>query len=247
MIDTLIQNKLTGKLYIVPTPIGNLGDMTFRGVEVLKSVDKILAEDTRTSKVLLNFYEISTPLESFHLHNEHHKLNYYIQQLKNGVNIAQISDAGTPAISDPGFLLVREALRNEISIEVLPGATAFVPALIKSGFPLHKFIYEGFLPQKKGRQTKLKEWSLSSDTIVFYESPHKLLKTLIGLSEFCQLNRRVSVSRELTKKFEETVTGTLTQVIEHFTDHAPKGEFVVVLEGELKSQSSDDLEFDSTF
>jgi len=244
LIATLIQNQLTGKLYIVPTPIGNLGDMTFRGVEVLKSVDKILAEDTRTSKVLLNFYEISTPLESFHLHNEHYKLNHYIQQLKNGVNIAQISDAGTPAISDPGFLLVREALRNEIPIEVLPGATAFVPALIKSGFPLHKFIFEGFLPQKKGRQSKLKEWSLMPDTIVFYESPHKLLKTLTALSEFCLPNRRVSVSRELTKKFEETVTGTLTQVIDHFTQHAPKGEFVVVLEGELKSNQIDGVDMD---
>ena len=231
-------NKLTGKLFIVPTPIGNLGDMTFRAVEVLKSVDKILAEDTRTSKVLLNFYEISTPLESFHLHNEHGKLNYYIQQLKSGLNLAQISDAGTPAISDPGFLLVREALRNEIDIEVLPGATAFVPALIKSGFPLHKFIYEGFLPQKKGRQTKLKEWSISTDTIVFYESPHKLLKTLTGLLEFCSPSRRASVSRELTKKFEETVTGTLTEVIEHFQTHAPKGEFVVVLEGQLSNNNS---------
>lgn len=217
----------------MPTPIGNLGDMTFRAVEVLKNVDKILAEDTRTSKVLLNFYQISTTLESFHLHNEHNKLNFYIQQLQSGLNLAQISDAGTPAISDPGFLLVREALRHNIEVEVLPGATAFVPALIKSGFPLHKFIFEGFLPQKKGRQTKLREWSTASDTIVFYESPHKLLKTLHGLLEFCKPNRRISVSRELTKKFEETVTGTLSEVIRHFETHPPKGEFVVVLEGDL--------------
>jgi len=192
---------MPGKLYIVPTPIGNLGDMTYRAVAVLKSVDKILAEDTRTTRVLLNHYEISTPCESFHIHNEHHKLKKYLHELQEGSILAQVSDAGTPGVSDPGYLLCREALANEIEIEVLPGATAFVPALIKSGFPIHRFTFEGFLPAKKGRQTKLLEWSKSPDTIVFYESPHKLLKTLEALSGICDPFRRISVSRELTKKF----------------------------------------------
>jgi 16S rRNA (cytidine1402-2'-O)-methyltransferase len=222
---------MPGKLYMVPTPIGNLGDMTYRAVSVLKTVDKILAEDTRTTRVLLNHYEISTHCESFHTHNEHHKLPKYIQELKEGAQLAQVSDAGTPGISDPGYLLCREALAQNIDVEVLPGATAFVPALIKSGFALHKFTFEGFLPAKKGRQTKLMEWSNYANTLVFYESPHKLLKTLKALSELCEPQRRVSVSREITKKFEETVTGSLSQVLEHFIQHAPKGEFVVVLEG----------------
>jgi 16S rRNA (cytidine1402-2'-O)-methyltransferase len=171
---------MSGKLYIVSTPIGNLGDMTYRAVATLKEVDKILAEDTRTTKVLLNHYEISTPLESFHQHNEHQKLNYLIQELKQGKVLAQVSDAGTPGISDPGFLLTRMALNEGISVEVLPGATAFVPALLKSGFPLHCFSFEGFLPHKKGRQTKMKQWAENDQTIVFYESPHKLLKTSKG-------------------------------------------------------------------
>lgn len=233
---------MSGKLYIVPTPIGNLGDMTYRAVEVLKQVDKVLAEDTRTSKVLLNHYEIGTPLESFHQHNEHQKLTYLIQELKSGKVFAQVSDAGTPGISDPGFLLTRMALQEGISVEVLPGATAFVPALLKSGFPLHCFVFEGFLPQKKGRQTKLKQWSTDDRTIVFYESPHKLLKTLVQLQEFCSPQRRVSVSREITKKFEETVTGTLAEVAAHFTAHSPKGEFVVVLEGNAYIQESENNE-----
>jgi 16S rRNA (cytidine1402-2'-O)-methyltransferase len=180
---------------------------------------------------LLNHYEISTPLESFHQHNEHQKLNYLIQELKQGKLLAQVSDAGTPGISDPGFLLTRMALAEGIAVEVLPGATAFVPALLKSGFPLHCFSFEGFLPHKKGRQTKMKQWAENDQTIVFYESPHKLLKTLKQLAEFCSVHRKVSVSREITKKFEETVTGTFSHVIDHFTAHAPKGEFVVVLEG----------------
>lgn len=233
---------MSGKLYVVATPIGNLGDMTFRAVEVLKSVDRILAEDTRTTKVLLNHYQIQTHLESLHQHNEHQKLNFLIQELKSGKVLAQVSDAGTPGISDPGFLLTRMALQEGISVEVLPGATAFVPALIKSGFPLHNFIFEGFLPQKKGRQTKLKQWSTEDKTIVFYESPHKLLKTLTQLNEFCTSSRRVSVSREITKKFEETVTGTLMEVLNHFTVHSPKGEFVVVLEGNSYSEDIDDHE-----
>lgn len=222
---------MSGKLYIVPTPIGNLGDITYRAVSVLKSVDKILAEDTRTTRVLLNHYEISTPCESFHIHNEHHKLSKHIHDLKEGAQLAQVSDAGTPAVSDPGYLLTREAISQGIEIEVLPGATAFLPALIKSGFALHKFTFEGFLPQKKGRQTKLMEWSKYDDTLVFYESPHKLLKTLVALRDLCESHRRVSVSREITKKFEETVNGTLSDAVAHFEARAPKGEFVVVLEG----------------
>ena len=222
---------MSGKLYIVPTPIGNLGDITYRAVSVLKSVKKILAEDTRTTRVLLNHYEISTPCESFHIHNEHHKLAKYIHELQEGAHIAQVSDAGTPAVSDPGYLLTREAISQGIEIEVLPGATAFLPALIKSGFALHKFTFEGFLPQKKGRQTKLMEWSNYDDTLVFYESQHKLLKTLVALRDLCEPHRKVSVSREITKKFEETVNGTLTEVVSHFESKAPKGEFVVVLEG----------------
>lgn len=233
---------MSGKLYVVATPIGNLGDMTYRAVEVLKTVDRILAEDTRTTRVLLNHYQIQTPLESLHQHNEHQKLNFLISELKAGKILAQVSDAGTPGISDPGFLLTRMALQEDIQVEVLPGATAFVPALLKSGFPLHNFIFEGFLPQKKGRQTKLKNWSSEDKTIVFYESPHKLLKTLTQLNEYCNATRRVSVSREITKKFEETVTGTLLEVIHHFTTHSPKGEFVVVLEGNSYSEDNDNHE-----
>lgn len=215
--------------------------MSFRAVDVLKSVDKILAEDTRTSSVLLKHYGIETRLESFHLHNEHSKLSYILLELEQGKQIAQISDAGTPAISDPGFLLSRACVESGIPIEVIPGATAFIPALIKSGFPLHNFVFEGFLPQKKGRQTKLKEIAMEPRTLAFYESPHKLLKTLEQLFDLCGDKRRVSVSREITKKFEETVTGTLAEVLQHFTSHAIKGEFVVVLEG-LNSKSNDPVE-----
>jgi 16S rRNA (cytidine1402-2'-O)-methyltransferase len=230
----------SGKLYLVPTPIGNMGDMTYRAVEVLRSVDKILAEDTRTSRVLLNHYQIETRLESFHQHNEHGRLEGILRELENGAQIAQISDAGTPGISDPGFLLARAAGERGIEMEVLPGATAFVPALIKSGFALHRFSFEGFLPQKKGRQTKLKSWAEEPSTLVFYESPHKLLKTLEQMIEFMGEQRRVSVSRELTKKFEETVTGTLAEVAAHFRNRAPKGEFVVVLEGLDAATPSDE-------
>ncbi len=219
-----------GKLYLVPTPIGNLGDMTFRSVEVLKSVDLILAEDTRTSGVLLKHYEISTPAQSFHAHNEHKKVEQAIEKLKSGSSIAQISDAGTPGISDPGFLLVREALTEGIVVDSLPGATAFVPALIKSGFPCERFVFEGFLPHKKGRQTRISALKEESRTTIFYESPHRLLKTLDQLLEILG-ERRVSVSRELTKKFEETVTGTISEVRQHFTEKSIKGEFVIVLEG----------------
>ena len=227
---------MAGKLSVVATPIGNLGDFSFRAVEVLKEANKIVAEDTRTSKKLLNHYEINTPLESYHLHNEHSKVVRLVEQILEGQHIALISDAGTPAISDPGYLLVREALENNIEVNVIPGATAFIPALIKSGFALHRFFFEGFLPPKKGRQTKILEWAESDVTIVFYESPHKLLKTLKALSDVTSDYRRISVSRELTKLYEETVTGTLTNVISHFESHSPKGEFVVVLEGKNYSE-----------
>jgi 16S rRNA (cytidine1402-2'-O)-methyltransferase len=219
-----------GKLYLVPTPIGNLGDMTFRSVEVLNSVDLILAEDTRTSGVLLKHYKIKTPSQSFHAHNEHKKVDDVINRLKQGNLIAQISDAGTPAISDPGYLLVREALANDIEVEALPGATAFVPALIKSGFPSERFVFEGFLPHKKGRQTKISLLKEEPRTTIFYESPHRLLKTLEQFHEILG-NRSISVSRELTKKFEETVTGSISEVMEHFKSKSIKGEFVIVLAG----------------
>ncbi len=215
-------------LYLVSTPIGNLGDITYRSVEVLKSVDRILAEDTRTSGVLLKHYGISTPMESFHAFNEHQKVNQVIERMRKGERLALITDAGTPGISDPGFLLVREALKNEISLESLPGATAFVPALVQSGFPCDRFIFEGFLPAKKGRQTKLKMLVEEERTIILYESPHRLLKTLEQLGELME-QRLVSVSRELTKKFEETVTGTFEEVINHFQSGTVKGEFVIVI------------------
>ncbi|GAB4249619.1 MAG: 16S rRNA (cytidine(1402)-2'-O)-methyltransferase [Ekhidna sp.] len=220
-----------GKLYLVPTPIGNLADMTYRAVEVLKNVDLILAEDTRTSGVLLKHYEISTQAHSFHAHNEHQKVAEVIARLKAGSSIAQISDAGTPGISDPGFLLVREALAASLEVEALPGATAFVPALVKSGFPCERFVFEGFLPHKKGRQTRIEALKDESRTVVLYESPHRLVKALEQFQEILG-ERNVSVSRELTKKFEETVTGTLTEVLEYFKNKTVKGEFVIVLEGE---------------
>ncbi len=217
-------------LYLVPTPIGNLGDITYRAVEILKSVHKILAEDTRTSGILLKHYEITTPMESFHAFNEHQRVEYVVKRLKSGEKLALITDAGTPGISDPGFLLVREALKSDIPIECLPGATAFVPALVKSGFPSDRFIFEGFLPVKKGRKTKLELLGQEDRTIILYESPHRLLKTLEQLEGLMD-ERRVSVSRELTKKFEETVTGTFREVIDHFKNGTTKGEFVIVVEG----------------
>lgn len=220
----------SGKLYLVPTPIGNLGDMTFRAVEILKSVDLILAEDIRTSGVLLKHYQVNTPCQSFHLHNEHKKVEEVVDRLKSGEVIAQISDAGTPGISDPGFLLVREALADGIEVDALPGATAFVPALIKSGFPCERFVFEGFLPHKKGRQTRISALKEEQRTTIFYESPHRLIKTLSQLLEILG-DRKVSVSRELTKKFEETVTAKISEVIDHFSEKTIKGEFVIVLEG----------------
>lgn len=219
-----------GKLYIVPTPIGNLKDITLRAIETLKQSDLILAEDTRTSKILLKTYEIDVPLRAFHQHNEHKALAGIMAQLRSGETISVISDAGTPGISDPGFLLVRECIRQEIALETLPGATALIPALINSGFPNNQFVFEGFIPVKKGRKTKLEELAREKRTIVLYESPHRLLKTLGQLNELVSSERQVSVSRELTKKFEETIIGSFEEVISHFTDHPPKGEFVIVIE-----------------
>ena len=220
-----------GKLYLVPTPIGNLEDMTFRALRILKEVDCILAEDTRTSGKLLKHFEIDTPMQSHHMHNEHKTVNSVIDRLKNGESFALISDAGTPAISDPGFLLSRTCIENDIEIECLPGATAFVPALVNSGLPNDKFVFEGFLPVKKGRQTRLKLLSEETRTMVLYESPHKLIKTLTNFVEYFGENRKVSVSRELTKLYEETIRGTAKEVLDHYTQKPPKGEIVIVVEG----------------
>lgn len=219
------------KLYIVPTPIGNLNDMTFRAVKVLKEVDLILAEDTRTSGKLLKHFEIETPMQSHHMHNEHKTVNNIIEKLKHGETFALISDAGTPAISDPGFLLTRACIKNNIEIECLPGATAFVPALVNSGLPNDKFVFEGFLPPKKGRQTRLKLLTEETRTMIFYESPYKLLKTLAQFSEYFGEDRLVSVSRELTKIYEETKRGTVTEVISYFKEKTVKGEIVIVVGG----------------
>ena len=209
------------KLYVVPTPIGNLEDMTFRAVNVLKSVDLILAEDTRTSGFLLKHYEIKTPMQSHHKFNEHKTLQHVIEKLKSGLNIALISDAGTPAISDPGFMLVRACVEQGIEVECLPGATAFVPALVSSGLPNDRFCFEGFLPQKKGRQTRLKLLTDESRTMIFYESPFRIVKTLTQLAEVLGPVRKASVSREISKLYEETVRGTLAELIEHFTQNSP--------------------------
>lgn len=218
-------------LYLVPTPIGNLSDITLRALEVLKSVDTILAEDTRTSGFLLKHYEISKPLQSFHIFNEHKTLAGLIARLQQGEVMALISDAGTPGISDPGFLLVRETLKAGLQIDCLPGATALLPALVKSGFPTDRFVFEGFLPHKKGRQTLLKRLSEEERTIILYESPHRLIKTLEQLIEFFGPERQVSVSRELTKLHEETRTGAVNEVLEHFKKKDVKGEIVIVIDG----------------
>lgn len=219
------------KLYIIPTPIGNLEDITFRSIRLLKEVDIVLAEDTRTSKKLFSHYQIETPLSSFHMHNEHKVLSKWIDRLHMGDSIALISDAGTPAISDPGFLLVRECVKEHIDIECLPGATAFVPAVVNSALPCDKFIFEGFLPVKKGRQTRLKYLSEEERTMVFYESPHRVVKTLSQFCEYFGEERRSSVSRELSKIYEETKRGTLQELVKHFNEKKPKGEFVIVVEG----------------
>ncbi len=220
-----------GKLYLVPTPIGNLEDITFRAIRILKEADYILAEDTRTSGKLLKHFEINTPMLSHHMHNEHKTVDSLVKRMQTGETFALISDAGTPAISDPGFLLTRACVEAGVEVDCLPGATAFVPALVNSGFPNDKFVFEGFLPVKKGRQTRLKILAEESRAIIFYESPHKLLKTLKHFSEYFGEERRVSVSREISKMFEETVRGTAAEVLEHFTENLPKGEIVIVVSG----------------
>lgn len=219
------------KLYIVPTPIGNLKDITFRAIEVLQTVDLILAEDTRTSGKLLKHFEITTPMQSHHMHNEHRTVEYVINRLSQGEQIALISDAGTPAISDPGFLLVRACVASGIEVDCLPGATAFVPALVNSGLPNDKFVFEGFLPVKKGRQTRLLLLAEENRTMIFYESPHKLLKTLNSFIEYFGEDRLVSVSRELSKLYEETIRGTAKEVFAHYENKPPKGEIVIVVGG----------------
>tara|TARA_B100001057_G_scaffold166616_1_gene167351 strand:- start:585 stop:1268 length:684 start_codon:yes stop_codon:yes gene_type:complete len=224
-----------GKLFLVPTPIGNLGDMTFRAVETLNQVDLILAEDTRTSTKLLKHFNIQKPLVSFHMHNEHRKLSEVISKLISGYTIAVISDAGTPGISDPGFLLVREAIANEVEVECLPGSTALIPALVQSGLSTERFVFEGFLPPKKGRKKRFENLVDETRTIILYESPHKILKTLNQLIDFFGPERAVSVSRELSKMYEETFRGTLIEAIEYFSLHIPKGEFVICLEGAQKN------------
>lgn len=220
-----------GKLYIVPTPIGNLEDITLRAIRVLKEVDLILAEDTRTSGKLLHHYNIDTPMQSHHMHNEHKTVEGIVRRLQSGENVALISDAGTPAISDPGFLLTRACVENSIEVDCLPGATAFVPALVNSGLPNDKFVFEGFLPVKKGRQTRLTLLAEEPRTIIFYESPHKLVKTLSHFEAYFGAERLVSVSRELSKMYEETIRGTVKEVLQHYTDNPPKGEIVIVVAG----------------
>ena len=221
----------TGKLYIVPTPIGNLKDITLRAIETLKSSDFILAEDTRHTGKLLKEFQIESKMVSYHQHNEHKQLNSLIDQLKNGAVISLVSDAGTPGISDPGFLIIRECLQNNIDVECLPGATAMIPALVGSGFPCDTFCFEGFLPHKKGRNKRLLSLVDEKRTMVFYESPHRLLKTLQQFGEQFGADRKVSVSRELTKLYEEVKRGSIQEIIEYFTDKTIKGEIVIVLEG----------------
>lgn len=217
------------RLVLVPTPIGNLEDITLRALRVMKECDVILAEDTRETKKLMAHYNIDKPVSSFHLNNEHKILRATIERIRMNQCTVLVSDAGTPAISDPGFLLVRECIREGIAVECLPGATAFVPAIVISGLPCESFIYEGFLPHKKGRETRFKKMAVSEHTTVLYESPHRLIKTLEQLVQFCGSDRAISVSRELSKKFEETIRGSAQEVLTHFQTHEPRGEFVVVV------------------
>ncbi|QNR22695.1 16S rRNA (cytidine(1402)-2'-O)-methyltransferase [Croceimicrobium hydrocarbonivorans] len=220
---------MAGILYIVPTPIGNLDDMTFRAIQTLKEVDLILAEDTRTSAKLLRHFEIDTPMKANHMHNEHQKSAQYVEQILAGHNVALISDAGTPAVSDPGFLMVREALQAGIEVICLPGATALIPALVVSGLPAHNFCFEGFLPPKKGRQTRLKKLAEEERTLIFYESPHRIQRTLRDLIEHFGEDRPASLSREISKKFEETRRGTLAELRTSCETHPPKGELVLCI------------------
>ncbi|MCQ2058369.1 MAG: 16S rRNA (cytidine(1402)-2'-O)-methyltransferase [Bacteroidaceae bacterium] len=220
-----------GKLFIVPTPVGNLEDMTFRAIKVLGEVSLILAEDTRTSSVLLKHYDIHRPMQAHHKFNEHNTATALVERIKSGENIALISDAGTPGISDPGFFLARECAQQGIEVECLPGATACIPALVDSGLPCDRFCFEGFLPQKKGRQTRLESLRYETRTMVFYESPYRVLKTLTQFAQFFSPEREVSVTREISKIHEQTIRGTLQDVIQYFTENEPKGEFVIVLAG----------------
>ena len=232
------------KLYLVPTPIGNMEDITLRAIRILKEVDVILAEDTRTSGNLLRHLEISKPMTAFHIRNEHQVVEHIADRLEAGETMALVSDAGTPAISDPGFLLVRECVKRNIPVECLPGPTAFVPALVNSGLPAEKFIFEGFLPHKKGRQTKLKAIAEYPYTTILYESPFRLVKTLQQLAEVCGAERHVSVARELTKIYEENARGTLAEVIAYFVKKEVKGEIVIVLEGAVDFSKCDEDETD---
>ncbi|QIK53091.1 16S rRNA (cytidine(1402)-2'-O)-methyltransferase [Dysgonomonas sp. HDW5B] len=220
-----------GKLYIIPTPVGNLEDMTFRAIRLLKEVDLILAEDTRTTGFLLKYFEIQNKMQSYHKFNEHKTIAHIIDRLNAGENIGLVSDAGTPGISDPGFLIGRECIKAGIEIECLPGATALIPALVSSGIPCDKFYFEGFLPQKKGRMTRFKELAEISTTIVLYESPHRVLKTLTQLAEYMGDERYAATCREISKLHEETLRGTLAELIVHFTTKAPRGEFVIIIAG----------------
>lgn len=222
------------KLYVVPTPIGNLEDITLRALRVLKEVDLILAEDTRTSSFLMKKYDIKVHMESHHKYNEHKSVERVAEKILSGINIALISDAGTPGISDPGFLLVRECRERGVEVETLPGATAFVPALVNSGFPCDKFCFEGFLPIKKGRTSRIKELSEESRTIIFYESPYRLVKTLTQLSESFGIEREAAVSREISKIHEENRRGTLVELVEWYTKREPKGEIVIVVSGKIR-------------
>lgn len=219
------------KLFVVPTPVGNLDDMTIRAVKILNGADMILAEDTRTSAFLLKHYDVKTPMQSHHKFNEHKTVDAVVQRIKNGQTVALISDAGTPGISDPGFLVVRKCIENDIEVECLPGATAFVPALVCSGLPSDRFCFEGFLPQKKGRQTRINNLKEEKRTMIFYESPFRLVKTLTQLAEVFGHDRQASVSREISKLHEETRRGTLAGIAAHFTAHPPKGEIVIVVAG----------------
>jgi len=219
------------KLYLVPTPVGNLEDMTFRSIRILKEVDVILAEDTRTTGFLLKHFDIKNKMLSHHKFNEHQTVEGIVSRIKNGESVVLVSDAGTPGISDPGFLLVRECVSQGVEVECLPGATAFVPALVNSGLPTDRFVFEGFLPQKKGRQTRLKELVEETRTMIFYESPFRVLKLLTQLSEYLGTDRKASVSREISKLHEQTLRGTLNELVSYFTQNEPRGEFVIVVAG----------------
>ena len=222
--------KNNGKLFIVPTPIGNLEDITFRAIETLKNVDLVLAEDTRKSKILIKKHAITTSLKRYHINNEHRVVNLYVASLVDGKIIALVSDAGTPSISDPGFLLIRESIKKNIEIICLPGATALIPALVMSGLPSEKFVFEGFLPKKKGRNSRLKELAIEKRTVIIYESPLRVRKTLEDLKEFFGSDRRISLSREISKIYEETYRGTIEDAIAHFSNKNPKGEFVICID-----------------